>query len=464
MSDKNLLKKMKRYTSKYTHLKNKTLSQKTYVEMEKISDLANEILRSFSHHNSPIDDNEAKIWIDFINTFGYSRKQDLLKKLQNRINFNIEEYMASKQKSFLDKIFPKKQKISYLSSNELKQKYNRYNFIAHDDLNAYFFKSSKTKELKRLKEEAIRYTEAIASGKIVPHQEDCVETKNYIEAICFPTTPIEKKAKDIVMQIYMNGPQQSQTVSNATVLPDKQQSSQKKSIFSKRISTKIKFGILSSIALIGSFLGIKSSNEKINSSEDMTIEVKKSKPNTTSEQISTAKWQNKQSSKVEQQSLKIEPQSTKVEQQKTDISTKEQNVWKNYYDNTIEILSSATQKEKLYKQIEQQLSAGIFKLPQDISKEKMAYSYVLYKEYGLSTSISQALTSKQRLTTQQQQKLEQEINAVGKKGEGVKKIAQQMYNGKLSSYSKFNDASSKLQQKHVKNLKELMQLKKQNQR
>ena len=105
-----------------------------------------------------------------------------------------------------------------------------------------------------------------------------------------------------------------------------------------------------------------------------------------------------------------------------DTLPKHQKIWKNYYDNTIEILTSKTQRESLYNKIEHQLENEIFTLPSNISVERLAHSYLMYKEYGVKSSIGSALESSKKLTSVQQQQLINDINIAGEKGQVHRQI------------------------------------------
>ena len=85
---------------------------------------------------------------------------------------------------------------------------------------------------------------------------------------------------------------------------------------------------------------------------------------------------------------------------------------------------------------------------------------MIYKEYGLKSSIAAALNSKEKLSSAAQQRLVEDVKQAGDKGEGVKQMAAKLSHGRLSSYSKYDKASPALQKQHIKNLKELMQAKK----
>ena len=122
---------------------------------------------------------------------------------------------------------------------------------------------------------------------------------------------------------------------------------------------------------------------------------------------------------------------------------------------------SAQKKEALYKQIEAQIEKKILVLPQGVSKQKLAYSYAIYNEYGIKSSIADALNSTEKLSEARQNRLAEDIKAAGNKGQGVKAMAQKINRGQMKQTSKFDRADKVLRLKHIQNLNQLMKLAKQ---
>ena len=88
----------------------------------------------------------------------------------------------------------------------------------------------------------------------------------------------------------------------------------------------------------------------------------------------------------------------------------------------------------------------------------------MYDQYGLKSSLNQAFSAKQKLSDKAQKKLVKDILAVGNKGAGAKKMAMQLYNGKLSGFSHYNNADNAQKQQHTSALLQLKKLKSGNRR
>lgn len=435
MDKTKLIKSLRQDISKYKKLRSKSFSIKTYTKMEEINNRADELLDKLAKNKILISAEDIKTWADYVNIFGNFQKDELLNLLQKKADFDIKQYLEEANKTLWEKINPKSKDVKYLSSNKLRKKSERYRSLHKKIWLTMFFRQSREKEIERLKNEASAYADAIVKDKIILKPEDYQATMNYISVICHPAEETEEEAKQKIRTLIkgntsiQNQPQPSKTQSNRF-----------------RFGNKVKIAALTTLTFLGSVFGIKSgcSSENTTSNHQENISVQKQDTaQTYAPEVHWQKVSNLSSSKTSEQEIS------------------KQSIWNRYYDNTIEILSSKTKKEKLYQQIEQQIAKGIFSLPQDISKEKMAYSYVIYKEYGLSSSLSKALNSSEKLSEAAQQKLIKDIKAVGNKGEGAKQMALKKNHGKLSTFSKFNHAPKHLQKKHINNLKDLMKLKKQ---
>ena len=133
-------------------------------------------------------------------------------------------------------------------------------------------------------------------------------------------------------------------------------------------------------------------------------------------------------------------------------------IWKNYYDSTIELLTSKTKRDMLYKQIESQIAAGNFYLPQNISVEKAAYAKVIYDKYNLESSLNKAFSANQKLSENEQKNLVNDILAVGDKGVGAKKMAMRLHKGKLSSFSHYDKADKAQKLQHISVLSQIKKI------
>lgn len=128
----------------------------------------------------------------------------------------------------------------------------------------------------------------------------------------------------------------------------------------------------------------------------------------------------------------------------------------NFCDSSLDILMGTKKRDALYKQIQNQVERGIFKIPEGMSVQRIAHAMEMSRIYEGRSIILDALKSDKNLTSTEQKAFEEHINGIGVRGEKLQQ--RMMKKQKLSSHSKFNHASYAQQQAHVKNLKQLRQL------
>ena len=91
-----------------------------------------------------------------------------------------------------------------------------------------------------------------------------------------------------------------------------------------------------------------------------------------------------------------------------------------------------------------------------MSVQRVAHAMVMSRIYEGKSVILDALNTDKQLTDAQQSAFEEHINGIGIRGE---KLQQRMSKKqKLSSHSKFDRSSYAKQQAHIKNLKQLRQM------
>ena len=438
---------LKKDIDEYSRLNRKKFTAGRYAKISEIEYRANRFLTKFSQDEVQIDD--VKLWALYINTFG--KNDELLDKLQSRADFDVRAYLEKKNTGALEKVgnFLGMNKQPYFSASVLRKKYNNYKNACQKSYGAPLFRGKYNRLAQKLRTEAQDYVDAYAAGKFMLRPEDYQEFRNYIKIVCHPVG-VGSKEQQVLSEV-------AGLISKQKEAPVvRQNQPQNKKNFLRRISGRVKVWGLAVLTLAGSLWGIKSCENNRHTEQQRTVtEVRKmpvEKKETTT-LADTTVW-----SKVTR---------NKENKTKENQMSQNQKIWNNYYDNAVEILSSTRQKEKIYKQIDSQLERGIFSLPQDVSKEKLAYTYLVYKEYGVRSSLENALQSKEKLSSSEQAQLLHDIAAAGNKGEGVKKMASLANGGILSSFSRYDQASPSLQQKHrqnlkqIKNLKQLMQAKKQ---
>lgn len=128
----------------------------------------------------------------------------------------------------------------------------------------------------------------------------------------------------------------------------------------------------------------------------------------------------------------------------------------NFCDSSLDVLMGTQKRDSLYNKIQTQVDKGIFKIPNGMSVQRIAHAMVMSRIYEGKSIILDALNTDKQLTDAQQSAFEEHINGIGIRGE---KLQQRMSKKqKLSSHSKFDRSSYAKQQAHIKNLKQLRQM------
>ena len=119
--------------------------------------------------------------------------------------------------------------------------------------------------------------------------------------------------------------------------------------------------------------------------------------------------------------------------------SRQNKIWKNYYDTTIEMITSAQNRNSLYKLIDKQINNKIIKLPEDIIKERIAYAFVIAEAYNLNKKIDYALISQTPLPKKTQNIIFEEIRQIGAQGEGARKEAQERHLRNPQRYTSYEN-------------------------
>lgn len=227
-----------------------------------------------------------------------------------------------------------------------------------------------------------------------------------------------------------------------------------KNVWSKW-GSKIKTAIVSSVIILGG-IGIAKSCDDSDKNDNLIVNSKKTSVKKDSVGgLDVVAWK-----EVAVDSVRYAEAQKHNLNKEDSIDVKYQKIWNNFYDIRVEMFSSSKEKEKLYTQIDEQLKKGIFELKDGISKERIAYCYYIYKEYGVNSSIKNVIFADKKVDSKTMQQFYDDIMSAGEKGLGVKEKAQKIKGNKLTNYSKLDRASSNLKMKSVKNLKELRDFKK----
>lgn len=124
----------------------------------------------------------------------------------------------------------------------------------------------------------------------------------------------------------------------------------------------------------------------------------------------------------------------------------------------LNILMGTEKAQKLCDDVKAKFEAGIFKLPEGMSIERVAHAMQMSRIYEGNSIILYALNSDVKLTDAQQKAFNKHIADIGDLGIGLQKRMAAKH--KLSNYNHYQHAKKSLREAHAKNLKQLKQAKK----
>lgn len=449
LTTKELLRDVKNYQKTFRG----DFSEKKYNRREILEQKALTILSDFKNNRLILSSELKRPFALYINAFGGYHKPEYLAKLQKQAKFNVTSYINESQKTLWQKIFGAKDKYTALTEKELRKKCKTYRKLKKNTSDA-----DTMIELDSMSRAAEVYAANILRNLTVVPNKDIALTKEYFNTvgghlyedseIYNAIQKLDRQALSIIRpQVHVQTKAQPQAVSTQPAAKAEKVSifSRLKKKFSAAKNNLKAAAVIAGIGLIG-FLGLKTANK-----------APVAKQNTTTVKQYTPK-------KAEAKTAEFAAPAQRQNQTSAHKPSSAEKIWKNYYDNTIELLTSKAKRDLLYQKIEKQIAAGNFSLPQNISVEKAAYAKVMYDQYGLKSSLNQAFSAEQKLSDKAQKKLVKDILAVGNKGAGAKKMAMQLYNGKLSDFSHYNNADNAQKQQHASALLQLKKLKSGNRR
>lgn len=440
----------------YKYNRNKAkISIDNYVVIERITEKAEEILDKYSRNIINVRTSDQKIMARYIEMFGFSRRDELLDKLQTESLFNVRNYLEDRKKTWwqrLLKITPKHE--GYLSGKKMQKRLKKYLKLNQRLSRGFYHKEKLYRKQMLLENQAVSYAYNFVRNNF----------------------PIEDKDKPFLYEYWRTFAR----TSGETIIQDalKQLNYTPEDVADKPNTNNRFSGLLNSI---------KQKFNKPNTKK--TKKMPRPAPFNKHRLWSRAKIfglaalmtvsglfllknsQNNSSRNIQKQEIKTLPQKTEISNNTKVLQpvvqsqklTKEQKVWQNFYNSKSEILANMLKVNaaKLNETLKAQAAKGIYTLPQNTSSEQLVYTHLIYKAYGLPSPIETALNASQKISAQQQANIEQAVKTAGKNGLGVKKQAQKIVaksGKKLINKSAYNMASNNLKQKYITNLKQVRQL------
>lgn len=482
MAQKVTGKSLKRDISTYKHLKNKDFSQKVYYQQEEITDRATEILQLYNQDQLDLLPKDYPVLAEYIDVFGGHEKSKMLDKLQSKANFDVRLHLKNQSKTLWQRLFHRDETPT-LKAEKMKSDMKKYALLSKQtskNFKNYILLSSKIEELQN---KVYQNIEKFADDKMDVMPQDFELLKQYI--YMFVPYPHETSAASKALRKISTNTSQatvSQIVeeySKPKVIPiqpsrikphnsshpsvwtrlgkklssvfHRQHNKPKKSTSLRHLWSRIKVSVVTAAIVIGSSFGLKSVSHHAETTDTSRSNNVPTAVTNNSSQNHNIKPTTVYTSSKEQPNNIQKSTANKSAQEVTN-----DRIWKNYYDTTIDIVAPTVNidKEKLYAQINNQIKKGIFTLPKGVTTEKLALNYVMFKAYGLNSSIDAALKAETKLSVNAQHLLDKDA---GIKQIDIKRMALEK-RGHLSSYSAYKHASKDLKNKHITNLKELRKI------
>ncbi|MBQ9271766.1 MAG: hypothetical protein IJ218_05850 [Alphaproteobacteria bacterium] len=441
----------------YRRLKAKNITQQHSTKIEEIKHKAENILDGYSKNNIAVRSSEQKIFAEYIDTFGFAKREQLLSQLQKESTFNVRQYLTEQYQSTWHKILHiNSDKPQHLTARQMQQRIDAYKKLGKRLSRGWYHSDSLYLKQVRLEKEAENYAANFLKGKIRLYQNDVSTAIHYISVMGnfydgsvanraieqLQITPIENFAQpqNKFATLWNKLKNKTKTIKNSI-----------SDVFSKyagintnsRLSFATKTAGLSFLLSAAAMFGFKSDKEA--SLPKITPTEIKANPSKTSNFATT---------KVLQQTQSFDMKNKQANEQK---------IWDNFYQTKNEIIASSLHLDanKLKLSIIKQVNKGIFDMPKNTTETQLVYTHLLYKAYGLKSPLKDIFTATDKISAQEQEAVNIAVATAGKNGLGVKKIAQQQaakYGKKLSTHSAFDNAPKVQQQQFITDLKQIKEL------
>lgn len=444
--------KLKGDIYEYRRTKNGLFTQKKYYPSESVVKRAEKVLKQYSDGDIDVRAKDQKIMAQYIETFADYEQDKLLKKLQGKASFDVNEYLADSKKTYWQRLFHiDTTKAQQISAEELQKRVKEYERINRKLANGWFHKEKDYQKQVRLENQAKSYASDLLEDKIQLTRQDIPALKAYLQAFYGQRSSTEidealNKINDIDPEtLPEKKPSFWQRLKTSAANKWNNLFKHKQPTYTPTSNNNRKKWVIGTAATgiaavaVAYFLN---SDSKTNDAKQDKKEFKAPTPATTADKAAEAKT---------------------ITFAAAQELTSEQKTWKNFY-NTKSELHAADAKvnlQDLHKQITAQAQAGIFTMPKDISVERFAYTHIMYKAYGLQSPLDAAINSQTKITAEQQRAVEEAIKLADKDGKGVRRLAameSKRMGRKLGSYSAYDHASKQAQHNYVAAVNSVKQL------
>ncbi|MBR1380468.1 MAG: hypothetical protein IJ560_02670 [Alphaproteobacteria bacterium] len=467
--NKQILKDIKEYRKLHGRL-SRRFNTHDYMKSERLMDRGINVLKLVRDNIDNISPSDMRVCALVINTFAGLDRNELLRKLQKQADFNVIAFVRDYDQPAV------KRAVAYMhsrrvnvSGNVLRKRANNYKQVCNK-LHRNFESHHRNRAAAKYRSEAYDYAYAVANGFITINPADYTAAYDYINTVCFPH--IDGDVADIAKQrirAAMNAntadvvkPKKSTrkpasrrahapTVQEHTDGPIAHQEEKQPRVknvdmhkFRRAIFTGASAVMVASVIAIGIVFGVKTGKRY--------YDTKRVEPN-------KKEVRNKNVVKTPVNTVLLQD----VMQPVVDSADAAHiTAMRNYYNSAIDIFAKPAVRDSVINNIDRQIAQGNILVTPEIGRERIAYAYFIYREYGIRSDILElAINGGQKLSPAQQQELEQTILDAGERGTGVQKMARERVNargGTMSSHSKFKNATPQQQRQHLKNLMQLRKL------
>ena len=429
----------------YRRTKSGEFTQAKHYKSGEILERADKVLTQYSKGEIDVRDKDHKIMAQYIDTFAAYNRDDLLAKLQKKAIFDVKQYLSDNSKSYWQRLFNiDSDKPKFLSAKSLQRKIREYHKINQKLSGGWFHKEKEYHRQNILESEARDYASKFLNDMVLVARQDVPVLKDYFTAFYrqrdvtdiaealnkISDTPAESYAEKSPSRFAMFMTSAKNGLKNMF----KRLKPQHRTATVVSMDRK-SWGKVAAVTAIFALAGaafLKSDSMAKDSKTD-NKEIK---------------------SKTPDAKQKTAPERVINFTDAAKELTHEQKVWQNFYETKSELHADKVGIDlaSTKKQIEAQVNAGIFTMPEGVSVERFIYTHVMYKKYCLESPLEAAINGKQKLSDKQQLAIQEAINLAGENGAGVQEIAakaSKKMGRKLNNHSDFDNASPEMKQKYI---------------
>lgn len=504
---------------KQKRVKTGTFTMSTYRLQEYLEKQSERILQSFAEGHLTLEKNQYKLFAKYIDAFARIRndnisikdsrnenivqmdKDSCFERLQNMVDFDIQQYLVESQKSWWEKTFhSKNNKPKNKTRKRLKKEMKKYVKACRkgDDVTSY-----------NIRENAEMYVASFLKDEFTLPSEDEELFKDYIHVILYPvyagsdaekallklrahdyatpetekaeiSTKVADKAKatwgsvkgffskmsDKIASVPQKIKMPKITMPKVSMpkihMPEFKMPSFSMSEKSKRIASRTLkvVGITGALTAVTIWGANKCSGDDKDSLAQNNTELTETPQDSTAKKDTTT-YHFEPVSNIKETTAKVTTENARIQEL-------EQHKRQARYDHHIFILNKRIGSKKMQSMIaaiNKKGIDGVFSLPDSISSVDFAYALVMYRAYGVESSLQKAYKATTKLSAEENAQIIKDIIDAGDTGLGVKKKAEQirlsLHKGPLEDgFSLYNKLSQKDQHRHNVNLKQYRQAKK----